>query len=129
MSETFIEYVFPCKDCIVRAACSKSTTPESIQRNGLSLAIPVFEQGKTYHKGIMECWANLGKKILDKVSKTENSDGKQRDNLPIKYVFLLAQMTNIICYTINSTSWREGQVYQFDRDEIRKNLNILSRML
>lgn len=129
MSEHFIEYLFPCKDCIVRASCTPRRLPKNIQRNGLSLAVPEFEEGKTYHKGLIECWSNIGKRILDKTSKN-SADGTQLpDQLPIEYVRLISYMTSIICHIINSTSWNEGKLYAFDKDEIGRRLEFLKRMI
>jgi hypothetical protein len=129
MSEHFIEYLFPCKDCIIRATCSPNRIPEEIQRNGLSLAVPEFEKGKTYHKGLIECWSNIGKKVLDKTSKNSTDGTQEPDHIPIEYVRLISYMASIICHIINSTSWSDGKLYAFDKDEISRRLKFLQKMI
>lgn len=138
MSEEFIQYMFPCAECLVQAACEdynmlrilddkKKINVRDIRNNRPSLAVPIFDQTKkSYHKGFMECWANIGASLMNKVDKTEDPVKHQKvDNLPMSYVHVLQAMTQIMCHMVNSTSWEEGELYEFDRIEIKRRLSKL----
>jgi hypothetical protein len=104
---------------------------EDIRSDRPSLAIPIFDQTKkSYHKGVIECWANLGASLMGKVSKWEDPIGHQKDdNLPLKYVQILWAMSQIMCHMVNSTSWQEGKLHEFDRIEIKRRLEKLKGWL
>jgi len=138
MSEEFIQYVFPCVECLVQAACQdhdrlriikdrKEIQTRHIRSDRPSLAVPKFDlNDKTYHKGLIECWANMGASMMNKVSKEEDPIKHQKaDNLPMPYVHILIAMTQIICHMVNSTSWEEGTLHEFDRIEIKARLSKL----
>jgi len=136
MSEKFIQYMFPCDECLVQAACQDhdrlrilknrdKIKPEYIRSDRPSLAVPVF-RGKSYHKGLIECWANMGQSMMGKVSKEEEPVKHQKkDNLPMAYVHILHAMAQIMCHMVNSTSWEEGELFEFDQVEIKKRLTQL----
>ncbi len=135
MSEEFIQYIFPCNTCLVQAACQdRKRARESVKdlmHNVPSLGVPKFDN-KSYHKGLIECIVNIQKQIIDRVDKTEDLDdfNKQtKDNLPMKYIHVMISMSNILCHMVNSTSWREGELFDFDRIEIKKRLSQLKGWL
>jgi len=133
MSEEFIEYMFPCNECLVQAACKDNAKIKNtdINRHRPSLALPIFKD-KSYHKGLLECMMNLQKRIMDKVSRdegTEDFDKQDIDKIPMKYVHLLIDMSAILCHMVNSTSWREGELFEFDRIELKRRLTRLERWL
>ena len=133
MSEEFIQYHFPCSVCLVQAACKdRKRVGEQVKEimTGVpSLGVPRFKD-KSYHKGFLECLMNIQKQIMDRVSRTEGPDNKQeRDQLPMQYVHIMISMTDILCHMINSTSWREGELFDFDRVEIKKRLSRLKGWL
>ena len=126
MSDEFIQFNFPCTDCIVRAACKYQPSKKDLYRRGSipCLALPKVED-KSYHKMLIECWANLGFNILNHVSKLELPIGVNKDNqVPASYIRAMHQMTKAIGYMVNSTSWREGQLLPFDKMEIDEKLKI-----
>lgn len=127
MSDEFIQFDFPCSDCIIRAACKyKPTAKDDLYgRAGLPcLALP-FVKEKSYHKMLIECWANLGFDLLNHVSKLEFPIGVNKDNqVPSSYIRAMQQMTKAIGYMVNSASWREGELFPFDKLEIDKKLKI-----
>jgi len=142
MSEEFIQYMFPCFECLVQAACRdydrlkivkdrKKIKIGNIRSDRPSLAVPVFDPNvKSYHKGVMECWANMGASLMDKVSKEEDPIKHQKvDNLPMSYVHVLQAMAQIMCHMVNSTSWREGELFEFDQVEIKRRLSKLKGWL
>lgn len=135
MSEEFIQYTFPCDKCLVQAACQdydkEKVKLKNVRSNRPSLALPAFDPTKkTYHKVLMECWANIGRDILDAVSKTEDPTRHQKtDNLPMPYVHILWAMSQIMCHIVNTTSWRKGELYEFDRMEIKRRLEKLKGWL
>ncbi len=135
MSEQFIQYMFPCSECLVQAACKdydgRRKQLKDIRGDRPSLAVPIFDQTKkSYHKGLMECWANMGASMMNKVSKEEDPIKHQKaDNLPMSYVHILQAMAQIMCHMVNSTSWEEGELYEFDRIEIKRRLSQLKRWI
>ena len=136
MSEEFIQYYFPCNECLVQAACKDRKNISSVKNHikGInhalpSLGIPKFKEGKSYPKGLLECWANIGKDIMDKLSRTEDTNGTQKDILPMRYVHIMISMAEIMCHMVNSASWREGELFDFDRDEIKRKLSHLKGWL
>jgi len=133
MTEEFIQYTLPCTTCIVQAACKDNDKikQHDINLSRPSLSLPIFKD-KSYHKGILECMLNLQKQIMDKVSRTEDIEdfNKQEvDKLPMQYIHILIDMSAILCHIVNSTSWREGELFEFDRYEIKRRLTRLSRWL
>jgi len=89
------------------------------------LVVPIFgSKVKSYHKGLIECWTNMGQSMMEKVDKTEVPGKHQKvDNLPIVYVHILCAMAQIMCHMVNSTSWEEGTLHEFDRIEIKARLS------
>jgi len=133
MSEEFIQYRFPCKTCLVQAACQDLDRIKSreLNENRPSLALPIFKD-KSYHKGLLECILNLLKQIMDKVSRDgglKDFDKQDADKLPMAYVHLLIDTSAILCHMVNSTSWREGELFEFDRIELKRRLTQLERWL
>jgi len=138
MSEEFIQYYFPCNECLVQAACKDRDNISSVKNHikGInhslpSLGIPKFEEGKSYPKGLLECWANIVKDIMDRVSREDINNGRKttKDQMPTQYVHVMIDVAAIMCYMVNSTSWREGELFDFDRDEIKRKLYHLERWL
>jgi len=142
MSEEFIQYIFPCAECLVQAACQdhkylgiikdrEKIKTKHIRKDRPSLAVPIFDPNvKSYHKGLMECWANMGAGMMNKVSKEEDPVKHQKaDNLPMPYVHILQAMAQIMCHMVNSTSWEEGELHEFDRVEIKQRLSKLKGWL
>lgn len=127
MSDEFIQFTFPCGECIVRAACKdKPTAKEDLYgpAGKLCLALPKIKD-KSYHKMLIECWANLGFNLLNHVSKLELPIGVNKDNqVPSSYIRAMHQMTKAIGYMVNSTSWREGKLLPFDKMELDEKLKI-----
>ena len=94
-----------------------------------SLGVPIWNYSeKSYHKGLLECTVNILKNITDKINKSEpeNTPAAQRDNIPMEYVHLFIDIANTMCHIIHSTSWREGELQEFDRAEIEKRLKQLT---
>jgi len=137
MSEEFIQYRFPCNTCLVQAACRDrdrmSIKDTKINHEISSLGVPLFkDKDKSWHKGLLECMLNLQKQIMDKVSRTEGKEDfnkQETDRLPMQYIYLMIDMSQILCHMANSTSWREGELFEFDRIEIKRRLTRLTRWL
>ena len=129
MSEHFIQYRFPCDTCLVQAACQDKDMAKEQQLklfpNRPSMAVPHYED-KTYFKGLIECIINLLVPAMNNISKLEGPEGRQEDdNLPIDYVMLLHTMAQISGYIINSTSWKDGKLHDFDKFEVAQKLSRL----
>lgn len=132
MSDEFIQFNFPCSDCIVRAACKNKPTEKGdlyIGYDNPCLALPNLKD-KSYHKMLIECWANLGHDLLNTVKKSEEPEGINKDNkVPSTYIRAMHQMTSIIQYMVNSTSWREGALYPFDKIDINEKLKSINKLI
>jgi len=128
MSLDFVEFIFPCKDCLVRAACTEKPENEGIKHlfydknKPRCLAVPKLPPDVTYHKGLLECWTNIGVRIINSMNKSENpkTQTEIHNNIPYQYVSLIGHMTYLLQWITNSTSWELGQLQDFDRDEIRR---------
>lgn len=133
MSAEFVQFTFPCKDCIVRAACEEQPrNNETINHlydvNAVRcLTLPKFPSDIAYTKGLLECWANIGVQIINNMQKTEDpkTSKETKNNLPMQYVMLMGQMSYLLQWMINSVSWERGELQDFDRREI----NMKSKML
>ncbi|MCK5608807.1 hypothetical protein KAR91_43440 [Candidatus Pacearchaeota archaeon] len=131
MSSEFIQFGFPCNDCLVAAACKdrKNITNKDLldkNRGVRCLALPVYNvETNSHQKSLLECTANL---IWD-VAAQLNEDRKMK--IPSQYRHFLIEYLAIFQYIINSTSWREGlkEVAPFDTDEIKRKLNTAKTML
>lgn len=127
MSDEFIQFDFPCSDCIVRAACKYKPTAKDDLYGGAGLpclALPMVKE-KSYHKMLIECWANLGFDLLQNVQKRNSTAKINIDNkVPSAYIQAMHQMASTIQYMVNSTSWHEGKLLPFDQWEINKKLKI-----
>jgi len=127
MSDKFIQFRFPCTDCLVRAACKNKPTEKDdlyIGNGKTCLTLPKLNH-KSYHKMLIECWANFGFDLLDNVQKREEPAGVNKDNnIPSGYVRAMHQMASTLQYMVNSTSWSEGKLFPFDKYEINEKLKI-----
>ena len=136
MSAQFIQFIFPCKDCLVRAACKEKPDNEDVKSvlfndgsNPRCLAVPKLPLDITYHKGVLECWAVLGSELMSAMQKSEdpNTQTETHNNIPMQYVSLMGKISYLLAWMVNSTSWRLGTVQDFDKFEINlrtKNLRI-----
>ena len=127
-SEDFIQFNFPCKDCLVRAACQDKPGNDQIKHlydmdNPRCLAIPKFNSDeKTYMKALIECMANLFPTVINNMQKSEDpqTSRETHNNIPMQYVIMLGQMTALMQWIVNSTSLDIGELQDFDRFEVNK---------
>ena len=127
MSSNFVQFNFPCKDCLVLAACKDKPNDETIKHlfdahNPRCLTIPKFPSKVAYSKGLLECWANLGVGITNNMRKTEDPQtcSETNNNIPMQYIILLGQIANLMQWVVNSTSWDEGVLRDFDHAEVKR---------
>jgi hypothetical protein len=134
MSDEFYQFPFPCKDCVVAAICKeKPSNAKSIilEYNDpvLCLTIPEVPNKdiKTYHKTLLECWANMGRNLIDHVQKQTSVNHKTElnNNLPRDYLYLMSRMADLLQWLVNSKSWEVGESQEFDISEIEKKLKFL----
>ena len=85
MSAEFIQFIFPCKECLVRAACKEK--PDNVAEKKVlfndnsdprCLAVPKLPLDVTYHKGVLECWAVLGSELMSALQKSEDPKLKKK---------------------------------------------------
>lgn len=128
MSKEFVQFKFPCVDCIVRAACQdkpKKMAEIYDSQDPILLAMPKIDDNDKYLKTFLECWANIGFDAMDKIRNIKNMNG-----IPEKYANFLIESINLLQWIVNSTSWREGdEVKDFDKYEIRHKLRVLRRWI
>jgi hypothetical protein len=125
-SEEFIQINnIPCKECLVQSMCrDKKYIDREMERYKLFeflLALRRWDESKkVYRKGLIEAWANLGWTIFRNLRTSEFSE------LPGKvapvYLDLLIELSALIQWIINSSSWREGEKFDFDITEIKNRL-------
>jgi len=133
MSDEFLEFHFPCKECLVRAVCEEKPEINDTDKKRLierdrthCLTLPYVSDEKHYHRMIIECWANLGWRVFNSVSNVENPVGVSDPmKVPIRFVFWLRDIANIMQYIVNSTSWETGKLEDFDKDEINRKVKML----
>jgi len=128
MSLEFLQFTIPCETCIVQAICQdkKSVHKDINKRISLCLALPEWDINKKVHlKGLLECWANLGEALCQNLSsvKLENKrrmadDPKNSTSIPDEYIDFLTIIASTLQWVVNSTSWKKGELYNFDSSEI-----------
>jgi len=88
------------------------------------IIVPIND--KDFKQSLVECWCNLGKQIVDGLSmaerKNENNDWMTKDGILKDLATRLRKLTTTLQYLVNSTSWQDQRIYEFDRDEINKRL-------
>ena len=121
MSAEFIQFTFPCTECLVRAACnSKPTKMQELADRGVDtrcIVMPKIEKDNTYLKTFMECWANLG---WDAVSRIKREEGT--GHIPPQYIDFLIDALGLLQWMSNSKSWEDGIAHDFDLSEVRRKL-------
>jgi hypothetical protein len=131
MSQDFIQFGFPCIDCLVSAACQDKKhvdRKDFLDRTGgiRCLALPEYDkQTSSHQKSLLECVANV---IWDTAcSLNEDRDMK----IPEQYRHFLMEYLGIFQYIINTTSWNSNinPVADFDKFEIKRRLEFASRLL
>ena len=130
MSKKFIEFRFPCGECLVQAACKEKAIgkiDELLRHNDLPcLTIPRYNPNEiAYHKVLLECWANMGRDVIGHMSKMEEPETKTEkvNNIPMQYFTVISRIVGVLTYMVNSKSWVEGQLYSFDYYEIKSKLS------
>lgn len=127
MSHDFIQFSFPCSECIVRAACKdipKNAELKKLYDKMTPRCLTVPEVGPSemsYTKMLIECWANLGHEIICRMRKSENPHTCMETNnkIPMQYIMLIGQMAGLLQWITNSTSWDLGELQDFDAVEVR----------
>jgi len=129
-SSEFIDFIFPCKACLVRAACKDKVNEMKKalygKRAARCLTVPYdkVDEKNTHHKMLLECWANLGPKIINHtyIMISDIDSRETENNLPGQYIFLMRDLMGILQWMVNSTSWDLGVLQEFDKFEIKTKL-------
>lgn len=129
MSHEFIEFFFPCAECLVTAACRMK--PDSVKVKDISprqicLSLPHGHE-MTHHKCAIECLINLLHRMICSMSKMEDpKTGRDTsNNIPMQYVLMMGRMIDLLQWMINSVSWDEGILQEFDKIEIKNKLSVM----
>ena len=129
-SKEFIQFNFPCKECVVRAACQDQPKDENLKHlydmgNPRCIAVPkINTDEKTYMKGLVECLSNIFPTVIDNIDKSEDPETSREinNNIPMQYIMLLGQMSYLMQWIVNSTSWKEGELQDFDAFEVNRKI-------
>ena len=125
MSQNFIEFTFPCKECLVAAACRERKTiktkdlVDAMTGSGIRcLALPMYDDRSSYQKNFIECVANIAWRVTNQLNEDRNM------KIPEQYRHFLIEYLGVFQYIINTTSWRENlkEVASFDKNEIKRKL-------
>lgn len=123
MSKEFIQFEFPCKECLVRAACQEKPAKLSDlleQMRTRCLSMPNYDDKNpknSYSKTFLECWANIGWTAIGRI-KSEDAN-----KIPPKYIDFLIETIGLIQWIVNSSSWEDGTQHDFDLHEARRKAN------
>ena len=132
MSEEFLQFVMPCETCIVQAICVDKVKmkDKKIHKSMKScLALPDWDEHKKgYIKGLFECLINISWDVIVNHANKEKSKEKPI-GMPPQYVDMLIDIIATLQWMINSTSWEEGELYNFDATEIKSKLKNVTRWL
>lgn len=131
MSQNFIEFTFPCTECLVAAACRERKQIKSKDLvDGPSsrvrcLALPMYDDKNSYQKSFLECVANIAWRVVEQLNEDRNMQ------IPEQYRHFLIEYLGVFQYIINTTSWRENldEVAFFDKDEIKRKLKMANYWL
>jgi hypothetical protein len=100
----------------------------------MCLSLPEWNiEEKIYLKGLFECMINLSWKIteaLTREKKRDDEEGSQQSRrIPTQYIDMLIDVVATLQWMINSTSWKEGKLYNFDAYEIKHKLKNVTHWL
>lgn len=126
-TENFEVVPFPCTECLVQAACTdKPKTSKDIY--SICLLIPKWDEScKIYRKGLIECWVNMGLTILQN-QRDFTHEGMPQESSPT-FNEALFEIVQLLQYIINSTSWRMGERYDFDIEEMQTQVRKISHWI
>lgn len=90
------------------------------------MAVPRIKD-KSYHKALIECWANLGVDIFNGTSYVKSFSGGiiPKHNIPVKLFIIMKALSHLVQYIVNSASWRNGETEAFDIEEISRKIQSL----
>ena len=135
MSLNFIQFTIPCETCLVQSMCEQKANVKEMKLNKYSktcLGVPDWDMNeKVYMKGLIECWVNIGWSLITKAisEKTERPGIKKSVNMPYQYIDMLIDIIGTLQWIVNSTSWDEGELYDFDAFEVKYKLKNVSNWL
>ena len=124
-SEQFLQIAIPCKECIVSPICEdKKIIDKQVGQKDLyqfMLTLRKWDESqKCYRKGLIEAWVNMGGDLFQSMRTSEFND--LPDHAVPEYLNALIEITNSLQWMINSISWREGEMHDFDKAEFKKKL-------
>ena len=136
MSE-FIEFVFPCTDCLVTAACKdrkRVSNKDLLDRTNVirCLALPEYDRKISSHtKMLLECLSQMSWRVGQKLNDEKGDSPLTTKKIPVAYRHFLIEYLSIFEWITNSTSWRENfnEIADFDKFEIRQKLKTVGSML
>lgn len=125
MSEKFLQINIPCDECLVAPACeSKKRIDQKVHEHELFNFMLTLrrwdEKEKSYRKGLIEAWANMGKDIFSgmRTDEFEHQPGKAMPT----YINVLIELTNAMQWMVHSKSWRDGEMHDFDKKDLQDKL-------
>jgi len=133
VSHDFIEFVFPCTDCLVAAACRDRKQIKKLDfldypsANGIRcLALQQYDTTSNSHeKALLESVANITWRIAGRLNEDRGM------KIPEQYRHFLMEYLAVFQYILNTTSWNSNvnPVAEFDKFEIRNKMKTAMKML
>ena len=124
-SRKFQQINVPCVTCLVAASCQdKEIVEDRLGKDeffSFLLGLRKWDESKkVYRKGLIEAWANLGWDLFSNMHTTEFKE-IPRHAAP-EFLDLLIELSGLIQWVVNSTSWQKGEKFDFDKREIESKL-------
>lgn len=120
-SEKFKQVSIPCKDCLVTAACQDKQSFNADKLFNFMLVMESWDESKkVYRKGLIECWANQGWDLFSHMRSSE-FNGLPKEITP-EFIDFFIEIASLLQWIVNSTSWQNGEKFDFDVTEIKRKL-------
>jgi hypothetical protein len=72
---------------------------------------------------LIECWANMAPMIANAMPVVgDEKEYCKEMNIPLSFAINMRIIGGIFQYMVNSTSWREGKLLDFDKHELNSKM-------
>jgi hypothetical protein len=104
-------------------------------RKDVVLLIPKYED-MPYVKSTTECAINTMWRMTtslrpnkSRIPYAELGTGKTDDEIDERFMVVVKGMANLMQRMVHSSSWRNGTFEEFDKNEFKRQLDFISRMI
>ena len=87
--------------------------------------------GESHQKRLIEAFYSYESQIIQRTSVNKESYNSKlsTDGINMDFVFMLRELANFTGYFINTTSWKDQQMHEFDRQELKSRLQKVIKLL